>query len=163
VADWRGELFQLMDATPNLDWLVLTKRPERMFSLGTDAVGEVFDNWMARHPNVWLGASIESQEYFMDRVEALTSVFAEIHFLSIEPMLGPVELSFMLRPVDWVIVGGESGAKCRPMELLWARDLLKYCKQYGTAFFMKQLGGHPNKREELGSFPEDLRVREFPR
>lgn len=162
VANWRGELFGLIEKTQNLDWLLLTKRPERIFSLGTDAVGEIFDNWMARNPHVWLGTSVENEEVFDQRVEALTSVFARVHFLSMEPLLGPVKLRFKYHPVDWVIVGGESGAKCRSMDVEWARDIMKYCRQYDIRFFMKQMGGHPNKRESLESLPDDLRVREYP-
>jgi protein gp37 len=162
VANWRGELFQLIEQTPNLDWLLLTKRPEKIFSLGTDAVGEVFDNWMARQKNVWLGTSVESQAEFAERVKELVSVFAWTHFLSVEPLMGPIEIRFTDCPVDWVIVGGESGADCREMDVTWARDIMKYCKQYGIAFFMKQLGGHPDKQDRLDAFPEDLRVREFP-
>lgn len=162
VADWRGELFQLMDATPNLDWLILTKRPERIFSLGTDAVGEVFDNWLARHPNVWGGTSVESQEYLDLRVDELRSVCFKTIFLSVEPMLGPVRLSTWHSVLDWVICGGESGAGCRPMETEWARGLQEDCQMWDIKFFMKQLGGHPNKRDQLSELPEDLRIREWP-
>jgi protein gp37 len=61
-----------------------------------------------------------------------------------------------------VIVGGESGRHARPMSLAWARDLLRQCRQANVAFFMKQLGGYPDKREEISDFPFDLRVRQFP-
>lgn len=163
VANWRGELMQLIDATPNLDWLLLTKRPERMFSLGTDAVGEIFDLWLERHPNVWLGTSVESQEYFEPRVSALLSNGAAVSFLSVEPMIGAVRLSQIgMKLVDWVICGGESGTGCRPMEVQWARDLLQDCRMGRVKFFMKQLGGHPKKRDQLMDLPDDLRVREWP-
>ena len=66
-------------------------------------------------------------------------------------------------PISWVIVGGESGAGCRPFDIAWARDLLQQCRESGTAFFMKQLGGHPDKRHDPEGWPEDIRVREFPR
>ncbi len=65
-------------------------------------------------------------------------------------------------PLDWVIVGGESGPGCRPMEIEWARDLRTQCREINIPFFMKQLGGHPDKKHDLADFPEDLRVREFP-
>jgi len=161
VADWRGELFQLMDATPNLDWLILTKRPERIFSLGTDAVGEIFDNWLARHPNVWGGTSVESQEYLEARVDVLLGICFQTSFLSVEPMLGPVRLSPLQSTLDWIICGGESGAGCRPMNVDWARWLREDCRMLDIKFFMKQLGGHPNKRDQLSDLPEDLRVREW--
>jgi protein gp37 len=168
VADWRGELFQLIERTPNLDWLILTKRPEKIFSLGTDAVGEVFDNWMARNPQVWLGTSVESADLYERRVKPLLDVYASVHFLSVEPMLtpppAPPKMTFGegRQRIDWVICGGESGAGCRPMEIEWARELLRYCRMGRVKFFMKQLGGHPRKRDRLEDFPEDLRVREYP-
>jgi len=163
VANWRGELFQLIETTPNIDWLLLTKRPERMFSLGTDAVGEIFDLWLDRNPNVWLGTTVESQEYFEKRVSALLSCNSAVSFISVEPMIGPVRLKQIKnRNVDWVICGGESGAGCRPMDVEWARELLHDCRMGGVKFFMKQLGGHPKKRDALEDFPEDLRVREWP-
>lgn len=163
VANWRGELFRLIEETPNLDWLLLTKRPEKIFSLGTDAVGEIFDLWMERNPQVWLGCTVESGEHYEKRAGALLSVSARVHFLSVEPMIEPVRLSQIgMKHVSWVICGGESGAGCRPMELDWARDLLRDCRMGRVKFFMKQLGGHPSKRDRLEDAPEDLRVREFP-
>lgn len=178
VANWRGELFELIEQTPNLDWLLLTKRPERISSLGTDAVGEIFDLWLERNQNVWLGTSVESAEVFEPRVGALVKngLHAGVRFLSVEPMIGAVRLvptpifssgwwEFVpgkTPKVDWVICGGESGSKCRPMEERWARDLLADCRTWGVKFFMKQLGGHPRKRDRLEDFPEDLRVREYP-
>jgi len=167
VANWRGELFQLIEKTPNLDWLLLTKRPERIFSLGTDAVGEVFDNWLARNPNVWLGATVESQEYFEPRVKALLDCCSAVSFLSVEPMIAPVRLPHnrsvqWADRLDWVICGGESGVGCRPMDVQWARDLRDDCMAGGVKFFMKQLGGNPKKRDKLEDLPEDLRIREWP-
>lgn len=178
VADWRGEWFKLMEATPNLDWLVLTKRPENIFSLGTDAVGEIFDLWLERNQNVWLGTSVENQDCFDERVGPLVQygVQARVLFLSVEPMIEPVRLTptptFALghweftpgkkTHIQWVICGGESGQGCRPMELQWARDLRDDCRTHGVKFFMKQLGGFPDKREGLEDLPEDLRVREVP-
>lgn len=64
--------------------------------------------------------------------------------------------------IDWLIVGGESGPGCRPMNIKWARDIRDDCKQFGVAFFMKQLGGHPDRQEDIDQFPEDLRIQEFP-
>jgi protein gp37 len=178
VANWRGELFRLIEQTPNLDWLLLTKRPERMFSLGTDAAGVIFDLWLADNPNVWLGTSVESQDYFDERVAALVKygLQARVLFLSVEPMIGPVRLvptptfsagHWEFAPgkkshINWVICGGESGAECRPMQVQWARDLRDDCRTHGVKFFMKQLGGFPDKREKLLDLPEDLRVREMP-
>lgn len=181
VANWRGELFQLIQQTPNLDWLLLTKRPELIFRLGTDAVGTIFDLWLEDYQNVWLGTSVENQAYFDERVGALVKngLHAAVRFLSVEPMIGSVRLvptpvfsagMWEFVPgkkshIDWVICGGESGKECRPaagLPLEWARDLRDDCKRWGVKFFMKQLGGFPDKREKLLDLPEDLRVREMP-
>lgn len=160
VANWRGELFKLIEATPNLDWLILTKRPERIFSLGTDAVGEIFDLWLARQKNVWLGTSIENQKTADERTKHLLRVGPCIRFLSVEPLLEEVDIE--VNKLNWVIVGGESGKNCRPFDVEWARRIHAQCKDYDVPFFMKQLGGHPKKRDRLVDLPEDLRVREFP-
>jgi len=178
VANWRGELFQLIEQTPNLDWLLLTKRPELIFRLGTDAAGTIFDLWLEDYQNVWLGTSVENQDCFDERVGALVKngLHAAVRFLSVEPMIGSVRLvptpvfsagMWEFVPgkkshIDWVICGGESGKDCRPMELQWARDLRDDCKTWGVKFFMKQLGGFPDKGEGLESLPVDLRVREMP-
>lgn len=178
VADWRGEWFKVIEDTPNLDWQILTKRPENIFSLGTDAVGE-WDLWLARQRNVWLGASVENQDYFEPRVKALiqNGIQAQVLFLSVEPMLGPVRLTpvpmsaaatwWQFTPgektkIDWIICGGESGDGCRPMDVQWARDLRDDCKTWGVKFFMKQLGGYPDKCDKLTDLPKDLRIRELP-
>lgn len=165
LANWRAELFALIDATPNLDWLILTKRPGRIFSLGTDAVGEVFDNWLDRHPNVWLGTSVENQAAMDERGPDLLRNCANVLFLSIEPLLEGIEIREYIKSsrINWVIVGGESGPACRPFEAQWARSIRDQCRQKGVAFFMKQLGGHPHKRDQLTDLPEDLRIREWPR
>src|SRR3972149_9800793 len=120
VADWRGELFQLIDQTDNLDWLILTKRPERIFSLGTDAVGEIFDNWLMRHPNVWLGTSIENQKTANERIPALLENCAHVHFLSCEPLLGHINLSEAVEPDGeaWYEVNAESDDHDEPEEFV---------------------------------------------
>ena len=69
---------------------------------------------------------------------------------------------FMLRTVDWVIVGGESGPACRPFDADWARAIRDRCREYDVPFFMKQLGGHPHKQNRLEDLPEDLQIRQLP-
>jgi protein gp37 len=160
LTDWRRELFMLIGQTPNLDWLILTKRPENILGMIPHFVDGLPDN-------VWIGTSIETQEYLETRLPALLEIPASVHFLSVEPMLGPVRLPIeKLYPwagvLDWVICGGESGPHARPMELQWARDLRNDCKASGTAFFMKQIGGRADKRDQMTDFPEDLQIREFP-
>lgn len=166
VANWRGELFQLIEKTPNLDWLILTKRADRIFSLGTDAVGEIFDLWLERNPNVWIGVSAEHQAAYDERVPKLLSIGARIRFVSIEPMLGPISIPVGIKRSnnpDWVIIGGESGKGCRPMDITWVYDLAIQCGIKNIPVFIKQLGGYPDKRDRLDDLPEILRERRFPK
>jgi protein gp37 len=169
VSNWRSELFDLIDKTPMLDWQLLTKRPEKIFILGADAVGEVFNNWLAKHPNVWLGTSIENQEQAERRIPYLLNTCPSVRFLSVEPQIGRIDLINLSSDwgltsggINWVIVGGESGAGCNPFDISWAYLLRDACDIAGVPFFMKQLGGYPNKRHTLDNFPYDLRIREFP-
>jgi len=168
LLDWRQELFALIEQTPNLDWLLLTKRPQHVFDF-------VPKHWLAGLPaNIWLGTSVENQEQADKRIPDLMAIPAKVHFLSMEPLLGPVDLrqyyreegagaySLWLDYIDWVIVGGESGKEARPMQLEWAQSIAEQCKNADVPFFMKQLGGHPDKRHNLEQFPVDLRVRQFP-
>jgi len=143
-----GTLFRRSDVT----FQVLTKRPQ-------NALKYVFPD------HVWFGTSIETQEQFKKRAASFMSVSARISFLSVEPMLEPIDLC--LSGIDTkrelqVICGGESGPKHRPFELDWARDLLAQCRRGNAAFWMKQIGGYPSKRDNLKDLPEDLRIREFP-
>ena len=148
---WRRDLFDLIEKTPNLDWLILTKRPEHIY------IHTEFPD------NVWLGTTVEDARV-MHRVEMLDPHDVSIRWLSVEPMIGPLCLTEEdLHDIDWIIVGGESGPECREFDPDWARQLLDQCRSHGVAFFMKQMGGHPDKRDNLSDFPEDLRIREFPR
>ena len=161
---WRRDLFTLIQLTSRLDWLLLTKRPEnaqRMIERGT---GRLASAWLADLKHVWIGTSVENQEQAEKRIPHLLQIPATVRFVSMEPLLGPVNLRFddvSVMP-DWVIVGGESGAKARPMQIEWARDIRLQCKMTNTPFFMKQLGGYPDKGENLEDMPLDMRVREYP-
>lgn len=143
-AEWRLGLFQLIETTPSLDWLLLTKRIGNVRKLcgGVSA-------W----PNVWLGITVCNQEEADRDIPKLLATPARVRFLSIEPMLGPINLErFMTHgrdwtdegysnlPLDWVIVGGESGPKARPMHPYWARSLRDQCVATGVPFFFKQWG-----------------------
>jgi protein gp37 len=143
----RERLWPLIEATPDLDWQILTKHPER-FKATLPA---------QLPPNVWLGVSVESNEYVW-RVEALRYAPVAVHFVSAEPLLGPVD-AMGLDGIEWVIAGGESGARCRPMQLTWARDLRNRCRAAGVAFFFKQVGAL-NPTDAM--IPADLRIREYP-
>ncbi len=148
--EWRQDLYALIRRTPWLDWQILTKRPELFPPL---------NEWP---PNVWLGVTIEDNRV-IHRLEPLMKTEATIRWLSIEPQIGLVTIPhWILKNIDWVIVGGESGAGCREFDPGWGRSLLRQCRRSGTAFFMKQMGGHPDKRDQMEHFPENLRIREFP-
>jgi protein gp37 len=148
-AEWRADLFELIRQTQNLSWLLLTKRPSEIPSLGLPP------------ETVWLGTSVEDQRRAQERIPQLLKIPATVHFLSVEPLLEPVDLG-SLQGINWIICGGESGPRCRPMNIEWARSVRDQCRDAGIAFFCKQLGGHPDKRKRMDQFPEDLRIREFP-
>jgi protein gp37 len=114
-----------------LDWLLLTKRPENVSSSVP---------WSRVWPtNVWLGTTAEDQIRYDQRIDHLSRLPAAVLFLSCEPLLGPIRLDASL-PLDWVIVGGESGAHARPMQPEWARLLRDQCNDRDVPFFFKQWG-----------------------
>ena len=129
----RGHVFQ-----------VLTKRPGRAVGWWEEYKQRFPGGWP---PNVWIGASVESQKY-APRLTVLSRLPATIRFVSAEPLLEAVDLSPWLDSgaLQWVIVGGESGHNARPMELAWVRNLRDQSRRAGVAFFLKQLGGVRNKR-----------------
>lgn len=147
----RAKLFDLIGATPHLDWLLLTKRPEsvrKLWPAGFYVPSATF--W----PNLWLGTTMENQEYFDARLPHLLNIPAAVRFLSIEPMLGPIDLGFpfvsdnpimVQHHVDWVIAGGESGAGCRQADPEWFRSLRDQCEAVGVPFHFKQWGGRTPK------------------
>lgn len=133
----RARLWRLIDQTPNLDWLLLTKRPQHI-SLMTPWG----DDWPS---NVWIGTSIENQKLAEQRLPYLLSLPAAVRFLSCEPLLGPLDLSSWFQrpsfnPIDWVIAGGESGAHSRPMHPDWILGLLRQCQHAHVPFHFKQWG-----------------------
>ena len=145
---WRTDLFELILATPNLDWLVLTKRIGNVGNM----LPVPFD-FDKHYPNVWLGATIVNQQEADRDIPKLLAVPAAKRFLSIEPLLQSVNLDRWLEPagldtdlglsnpgIDWVIVGGESGPGARPMHPDWARDLRDQCQAAGVPFLFKQWG-----------------------
>lgn len=139
---WRAEAWDIIRRTPQHTYLVLTKRAERIRHCLPPLWG--FKGW----PNVWLGVSVETQEYAW-RIEELARIPAAIRFVSAEPLLGPLDLSgWLATAIDWLIAGGESGPKARPMDLQWVRALREQCLavEPGVAFFLKQLGGVADKR-----------------
>ena len=133
----RARLWELVDRTPSLDWLLLTKRPSHIAL-----------PWGV-HSNVWLGTTVENQAAADERIPRLVTVGARLHFLSCEPLLGPVRPD--LCHVDWVICGAESGSWARLMDLDWVRSLRDQCQSAGVPFFFKQdiVGGRKVEMPEL--------------
>ncbi len=157
--DMRTEFFRLVESTKNLDWLLLTKRPENVMRM-------VPEHWKTGFPdNVWMGATVEDKPR-QERVDHLLKIPAKVRFLSCEPMLE--ELDFKsnkvnaVNPLDgihWIICGGESGSGHRPFNPDWARSLRDQCHSAGVPFFMKQMGG---ARKPFQPIPGDLMIRQFP-
>lgn len=151
---WRADLFRLIADTPNLDWLLLTKRIGNAFEMMREATAPILDAdpGLDMTRNIWLGATIVNQEEAERDIPKLIAVPAGVRFLSMEPLLGPVTLDLRLiaplegcsqageRFVDWVIVGGESGLGARPMGIQWARELRDQCAAAGVPFLFKQWG-----------------------
>lgn len=148
-----AHMFAIMRRCPQHTFQILTKRPGLARAMEND-VG------ICELPNIWIGTTIESARYMADRVCDITAVPSAVTFVSFEPLLDQPRGT--LAGIDWVIVGGESGPKARPMNPDWAREILRVCKNNNIPFFMKQMGGYPNKRSKLEDIPEDLRIREFP-
>ena len=182
---WRADLFGLIEKTPNLDWLLTTKRIGNVRAMVPAA-------WLepaAWPKNVRIIITVVNQDE-ADRDIAKLLALACPNGLSMEPLLGSVDLGLQCEnwsddivmdpetgayecckacdftgignAIDWVICGGESGPKARPMHPDWARQLKRQCEAANVAFFMKQMGGARDKRGALEDLPDDLRVRETP-
>jgi protein gp37 len=224
--DWLADFLKLIHDTPNLDWLLLTKRPENWQDRIAQAMVNLDKNWIegreergpvgvwlgkwleAAFPhrgmdgtapsNVWIGFSAENDQYFRERYEHAKKIPTPVLFCSMEPLLGPIDVSWILEDnecanshyLDWAIIGGESGRGARFCNVEWIRGITRQCKGMDIPVFVKQLGadareaittqmGQPDtdgsstavERVDLkdskggnpAEWPEDLRVREFPR
>lgn len=145
---WRRDLAKLIWETPNLDWLLLTKRPEHAKQM-------IYEMWFpdaAWPKNYWVGTSVEDQAAARDRIGYLLDIPAAVRFLSVEPMLGPINLGLYRVAIPkhreswpaervsnfWVICGAESGAGARPMDEKWVRSIRDQCVEAGVPFFFKQ-------------------------
>jgi protein gp37 len=184
--EWLADMLDVIRRCPNLDFLLLTKRPENWrdriekvilncTAKDTDDLCEWLHHWQlagsdnagvrSRHSppqNIWIGTTVENQEYADKRIPELLKIPAVCHFVSQEPQLGPVDYSLeWLAPfketdpmlnrtprVDWIIVGGESGPKARPFSIDWARQTVRQCKEAGVACFVKQIGAMPFEAPE---------------
>ena len=174
---WRTEAYDIIEKTPHLTYLLLTKRPENICS-----------RWGAVQSlakNIWLGVTVENQEAAYERIPLLlqTPVNGK-RFLSIEPMLDEISLRWLaawhgkaskprrwrestnefdgLRELDWVIIGTESGPDRRPCKVEWVRKIVEQCKKAEVPVFVKQLYIDGKVSGDINEWPEDLRIQEFP-
>ena len=161
-------VFDVMRETPQHTYQILTKRDHRLLKRSAAI------DWP---DNVWMGVSVEDDKV-VDRIARLQRTGAAVKFLSLEPLIGPIDRITkrggfdhdFLEGIDWVIVGGESGDKARIMEPLWAVDLVDACRSAGVPVFVKQMGTAWSRREgdkgfkgdNFDGFPEKLQVREYP-
>jgi protein gp37 len=198
LREWLARFLALIRRTPNLNWLLLTKRPEnwgkrlRDAHAATDGPDRIaIAEWLDGHPpaNVWVGASVEDDTRAALRIPRLVDIPAVLRFLSVEPLLGPVNLAYAacngtdafgtLPGIHWVIVGGESGPNARPCKVSWIHDVIAQCHRARVPVFVKQLGARPEVEAPSGGWfqpvpvrhrmggdpaewPEALRVRETP-
>jgi len=156
---WRRDAAAVIRDTPHLDWMLLTKR----IGLVNRMVERDFGGDLPR--NVWMGASVVTQEEADRDIPKLLDVDASVRWLSMEPLIERVQVDpVQMRGLDMIVVGGESGRGARHMSLEWARDLLQQAHKGGTAFHFKQMSqaDRPADYGEIEAFPEDLRVRELP-
>lgn len=213
--------------TPQQDYLLLTKRPELFYDRLGDVISDSWcikgdsdfnQRWLDGHapPNVWVGVSVEDQERTWERIGELVNIPAAKRWLSLEPLLGPVDLELRHgcrscnhpgnlvvawnkhgrcsrcdgtghepSGIDWAVIGGESGPKARPCNVEWIRSLRDQCRAAGVPVFVKQIGSKPTadgatwakfpgatadgvtikhpKGGDPAEWPEDLRVREWPK
>lgn len=156
--EWLKDLLVLIQETPHLDWLLLTKRPENF----TRRIAEVATGWQSSCElavwwergvfplNVWIGTTAEDQTRAEERIPHLLEIPAKVRFLSCEPLLGPINMEAAIKHpmwgwglsdgIHWMIAGGESGPGARPMHPDWARSLRDQCQVAGVPFLFKQWG-----------------------
>ena len=195
------QVMQAMANTKRHTYQVLTKRPERMMDYLAGWWRRCYRSFETGEsipvdpcPHIWFGVSVENQETADERITLLLQTPAAVKFLSCEPLLGPIDLAMALEPfhshdpmlnrnvapVQWAIVGGESGPGARPCDVAWIRSIKDQCKAADVPVFIKQLGAKPyqspeddggtgyelsmkdRKGGDWNEWPEDLRVREFP-
>jgi protein gp37 len=155
--EWRAELFEKIEKTPNLYWLLLTKRPQNVMSM-------VPAGWASCLPkHVWIGTTAEDQKRLDERAPILAEIPATVRFLSCEPLLGPLDLTRWLYrndsvdgspvadpKINWVITGGESGPGFREIDIDWVKKIRDQCVGANVPFFFKQGSGlKPEAEPEL--------------
>ena len=137
--DFVRQVFERMESNPRHTYQVLTKRPERMLEYVSWANGAGWPD------HVWAGVSVENQYWADRRIPTLARIPARTRFLSVEPLLGAIEVREHLDTVHWVIVGGESGLKARPVDPEWVRGIRDECHRRSVPFFFKQWGGKTHR------------------
>lgn len=135
---WRHDLWTLIRQTPNLDWLMLTKRPQNIARF-------LPDDWGDGYANVWLGTSTENRTEMLRRGEYLSRIPARVTFWSAEPLLGDLGIIPVGIMPSWVITGGENGSNFRPVDPDWFRGLRDQCATAGVPFLFKQWEGRSQK------------------
>jgi protein gp37 len=145
------QIWRVMERAHWHSFQVLTKRPERMLGLLSKSEFPML-------ANVWLGTSVESHDY-LERIDLLRRVPARVRFVSFEPLLGSI-VDPDLSGIHWVIVGGESGPRARPMEALWVEELRDACQHRRVAFFFKQWGG--KRKKQAGRMLQGKKWEEYP-
>lgn len=123
------KVFKVMNDTQQHTYQILTKRGDILAK---------YDKELTWTKNIWMGVSVENEKV-TDRIDYLRSTSAYVKFLSLEPLIGPLN-NLNLKNIHWVIVGGESGPKARPMKYEWVNDIRKQCNKAGVLFFFKQWG-----------------------
>jgi|EndMetStandDraft_8_1072994.scaffolds.fasta_scaffold196773_1 protein gp37 len=157
---WRADLFRLIRETSELDWQILTKRPENIAKM-------LPADWGDGYANVWLGATAEDAERFRPRWSILSRIPAARRFISYEPAIAPlgaIDISKANCLPDWLICGGESGARARIMHPAWARHVRDQCRALGIAFLHKQWGTYQSNPlvQEDGLSPAEAKRRDPP-
>lgn len=154
--NWRDDLWRLIRATSNLDWLLLTKRaPNIKKMLPAD--------WGSGYPNVWLGTTVENQDEWNKRGRHITEVEAVVRFLSCEPLLGRIDYGPSIERIDWIITGGESGAEYRHADAEWFRAIRDQCIAANKAFLFKQWEGkNQHEIKKLGRLLDNVLWDQYP-
>lgn len=178
---WLAELLALIRATQNLDWLLLTKRPQNWaerirlarnhLTVEDPETALWLNEWLPKRKsagmparagvapqNVWIGTTVEDQTRADERIPLLLTIPARVRFLSCEPLLGPLDIGDHIHIlgryfIDWVICGGESGPGARPMHPGWARSLRDQCDAAGVPFLFKQWGEWRPAHDSTASVP----------
>lgn len=162
------QIYQSMKESPQHIFQVLTKRPENMLRFLRESVKSTLSN-------VWYGVSAENQKYADERIPLLLQTPAKIRWVSIEPMLGPIDLNkkellidktrFKLtigNYLDWVVVGCESGPKKRECKIEWIESIVEQCKAANVPVFVKQIQINGKVEKDINNFPDHLKIQEYP-